>query len=298
MVQNFYKRKLMKRNYMNNLKYFILLFCLILFSLITSCKTQKTLSAASNQSITDSVQTKSAIFSDSITYKMSENQFNFEWLSIKFSAEYEADNNNTSFSGQIRIRKDSIIWVSISKFSIEGVRMLITQDSIYVVNRMEDSYFKSDFNYINRFINSTVDFDMLQAFIVGNDFKYYEKDKFKTSYDGENFHLSTVNRHKLKKYIKNENDKLKILVQNIEVDANNYKIKNLIVKEVKENNKLKISYSDFENINSQLFPKLLNIKISSEKEIEIKLEYSRIIINEELNFPFKIPENYERIIPK
>lgn len=288
----------MKRNYMNKTKLFrFIIYILSIFSLF-SCKTQETISNTSNRAKEDTIQIKTTLGSDSIIYKMTENQFNFEWLSAKFTADYETDNNNTSFSGQIRIRKDSIIWISISKFSIEGARILITQDSIFVINRMDNNYFKSDFNYINRFINSTVDFDMLQAFIVGNDFKYYEKDKFKTSFDGEYFHLNTINRHKLKKYIRNENDKLKILIQNIEINPRTYKIINLNVKEVKENNKLKISYSDFENINDQLLAKLLQISIISEKVIGIKLEYSKVILNEEFNFPFKIPENYERIIPK
>lgn len=288
----------MKRNYMNKTRLFrFIIYILSIFSLF-SCKTQETISNASNRAKEDTIQIKTTLGSDSIIYKMTENQFNFEWLSAKFTADYETDNNNTSFSGQIRIRKDSIIWISISKFSIEGARILITQDSIFVINRMDNNYFKSDFNYINRFINSTVDFDMLQAFIVGNDFKYYEKDKFKTSFDGEYFHLNTINRHKLKKYIRNENDKLKILIQNIEINPRTYKIINLNVKEVKENNKLKISYSDFENINDQLLAKLLQISIISEKVIGIKLEYSKVILNEEFNFPFKIPENYERIIPK
>lgn len=283
---------------MNKTKLFrFIIYILSIFSLF-SCKTQETISNTSNRAKEDTIQIKTTLGSDSIIYKMTENQFNFEWLSAKFTADYETDNNNTSFSGQIRIRKDSIIWISISKFSIEGARILITQDSIFVINRMDNNYFKSDFNYINRFINSTVDFDMLQAFIVGNDFKYYEKDKFKTSFDGEYFHLNTINRHKLKKYIRNENDKLKILIQNIEINPRTYKIINLNVKEVKENNKLKISYSDFENINDQLLAKLLQISIISEKVIGIKLEYSKVILNEEFNFPFKIPENYERIIPK
>lgn len=283
---------------MNKTKLFrFIIYILSIFSLF-SCKTQETISNTSNRAKEDTIQIKTTLGSDSIIYKMTENQFNFEWLSAKFTADYETDNNNTSFSGQIRIRKDSIIWISISKFSIEGARILITQDSIFVINRMDNNYFKSDFNYINRFINSTVDFDMLQAFIVGNDFKYYEKDKFKTSFDGDYFHLNTINRHKLKKYIRNENEKLKILIQNIEINPRTYKIINLNVKEVKENNKLKISYSDFENINDQLLAKLLQISIISEKVIGIKLEYSKVILNEEFNFPFKIPENYERIIPK
>jgi hypothetical protein len=288
----------MKRNYMNKSKLFWLIIYLLSTLSLLSCKSQKTISSTPNRAIADTIQIKTVLVSDSIINKMTENQFNFEWLSAKFTADYETDNNNTSFSGQIRIRKDSLIWISISKFSIEGARILITQDSIFVINRMDNNYFKSDFNYINRFINSTVDFDMLQAFIVGNDFKYYEKNKFKTSFDGENFQLNTINRHKLKKYIRNENEKLKILVQNIEINPKTYKIINLNVKEVKENNKLKISYSDFENINNQLLAKILQISIISEKVIGIKLEYSKVNLNEELNFPFKIPENYERIIPK
>jgi hypothetical protein len=283
---------------MNKSKLFWLIIYLLSTLSLLSCKSQKTISSTPNRAIADTIQIKTVLVSDSIINKMTENQFNFEWLSAKFTADYETDNNNTSFSGQIRIRKDSLIWISISKFSIEGARILITQDSIFVINRMDNNYFKSDFNYINRFINSTVDFDMLQAFIVGNDFKYYEKNKFKTSFDGENFQLNTINRHKLKKYIRNENEKLKILVQNIEINPKTYKIINLNVKEVKENNKLKISYSDFENINNQLLAKILQISIISEKVIGIKLEYSKVNLNEELNFPFKIPENYERIIPK
>ncbi len=283
---------------MNKSKLFWLIIYLLSTLSLLSCKSQKTISSTPNRAIADTIQIKTVLVSDSIINKMTENQFNFEWLSAKFTADYETDNNNTSFSGQIRIRKDSLIWISISKFSIEGARILITQDSIFVINRMDNNYFKSDFNYINRFINSTVDFDMLQAFIVGNDFKYYEKNKFKTSFDGENFQLNTINRHKLKKYIRNENEKLKILVQNIEINPKTYKIINLNVKEVKENNKLKISYSDFENINNQLLAKILQISIISEKVIGIKLEYSKVNLNEELSFPFKIPENYERIIPK
>lgn len=280
---------------MNNFRHtsFILLIFIAL-----SCSTSKEIKKTTIPDIVVTPPIAEVTQTDSIIEKMTASQFNFEWFSAKFSADYEIDNNNTSFSGQIRIRKDSIIWISISKFSIEGARILITQDSIFVVNRLDNNYFKSDFNYINRFINNAIDFDMLQALVLGNDLKYYENDKFKSNYENGFISLNTVNRHKLKKYIKNENDKLKILVQNILVDPETYKIKNLTVKEVKENNKLKINYDNFEFIEKQLFPKLLHVSIISEKQINITIEYSKIYINESLNFPFKIPEGYERIIPK
>jgi len=273
-------------------------YCLLIVfvSLLVACKTTKQLQVqkeANPQPIHTNDNTTDSVFDN-----MSKSQFRFDWLSAKFSADYEIDNNNTSFSGQIRIRKDSLIWISISKFSIEIARMLITEDSVQLINWMENSYFKSDFNYINRFINNAVDFDMLQAFFVGNDFKYYENDQFKTSFDGSQYHLVTVNRHKLKKYIKTENDKLKILVQSILIDPLTYKINELTVKEVKANNKLKASYSNYKDIGGQSFPLRLNVLISAEKEIKINIDFSRISIDEALNFPFKIPGNYERMNPK
>ena len=282
---------------MNNMKTINLFISIILIFIVLSCKTSK----IANQTPlikkeVPFIQSDNVI-TDSIISKMASNQFDFEWFSAKFTADYEIDKNNTSFSGQIRIRKDSIIWISISKFSIEGLRIKITQDSVFVINRLEDNYFQSDFNYINKFINNAIDFDMLQAFIIGNDFKYYENDKFKTSVDNNYFHLETVNRHKLKKYIKTENDRLKILVQSILIDSKTYKIKSLTVKEVKENNKLKISYDNFELINDKLFPKSIQISILSAKEININIEYSKIYKDEPLTFPFKIPESYERLIP-
>ena len=88
------------------------------------------------------------------------------------------------------------------------------------------------------------------------------------------------------------------MVQSILIAPITFKINELTVKEVKANNKLKATYSDYKNINGQLFPSKLNVLISAEKDIKINIDFSRISIDEPLNFPFKIPVSYERIIPK
>ncbi len=281
---------------MNKLSFYKFPFLIVFVFLIIGCKSKQHLPVQKEIQPNEMLFTENT--TDSIFEKMNQNQFHYDWLSAKFSADYEVDNNNTSFSGQIRIQKDSVIWISISKFSIDIARLLITQDSVQFINWTDNSYFKTDFNYINRFVNNAVDFDMLQAFFVGNDFKYYENNKFKTYFDGMQYHLTTVNRHKLKKYIKNENDKLKILVQTILIDPVTFKINDLTVKEVKANNKLNANYGNYENIKGQLFPHKLNVLISAEKEIKINIVFSRVNVDEPLNFPFRIPGSYERLIPK
>lgn len=265
---------------------------LLLLLFLTSCKTVTKIENPSYNPIIESpIEVKQV---DSIFSAMWRNQFNFEYLNVSFSADYEVDKNSTSFSGQLRMKKDSIIWLSISKFSVEGARILLYNDSVFFINRIDETYFSGDFNSINRFINSAVDFDILQAIILGNDFKYYENDKFKSEFDGKYFHLSTVNRRKLKKYIKNENDKLKILIQNIYIDPNTLKIKELSVKEIRANNKLKVQYSDYKKIGGQLFPMSIKINITAEKDIIINVKFSKVNTDSEPTFPFKIPKSYKK----
>ncbi len=270
---------------------FYAIFTQILFHY--SCKTATKIENYPNEHVIQNpIEVKQV---DSIFSSMWRNQFNFEYLNASFSADYEVDKNSTSFSGQLRMKKDSIIWLSISKFSVEGARLLLYNDSFFYINRIDETYFSGDFNTLNRFINSAVDFDMLQSIILGNDFKYYENDKFKSEFDGKYFHLSTVNRRKLKKYIKNENDKLKVLIQNIFIDPYTYKIKELSVKEIRANNKLRVHYSNYKKINGQLYPMSMIIRIMAEKDITINLNFSKISTDSETTFQFKIPKTYKKI---
>jgi len=229
--------------------------------------------------------------------QLKKNEMKFDWLSVKFSATYIEDKKKISFRGQMRIKRDSIIWVSISPaLGIEMARLIITNDSIKFIDRIGSSYLVADFDYINRFINGTLDFDMLQAFLIGNDFTFFENGKFKASIDAMEYRLLTVGRGKLKKYIKSNQEGLKIPIQNIWLNSENFKITKVMIKEVKqEGRKLQAFYSDFNNIDGQLFPHHLDFQITSESKIDIGIDYSKIIVNKPLKFPFKVPDKFSRV---
>ncbi len=72
-------------------------------------------------------------------------------------------------NADIRLKKDSIIWVSMrSATGIEGVRALITKDSILVINRLEKEYYAYRFEDLSEKFKFEFDFDMIQSIIVGN----------------------------------------------------------------------------------------------------------------------------------
>ena len=56
-----------------------------------------------------------------------------EWLSLKGKINLDKDSKEIKFSTDIRIRKDSAIWMSIiAPFGIEIFRIMLMPDSIYM----------------------------------------------------------------------------------------------------------------------------------------------------------------------
>ena len=265
----------------------ILLFYLLSSIFLFSCSPQKKLYRAP-------IKEEGA---DYLFGKLKEKELKFSTFSAKISVEYKNGKSKKSFGGQIRILNDSVIWLSFAPaLGIEVMRIMITQDSVKFINRMNNTYFCGDYNYVNNFLNTNIDFDILQSFLIGNDLSFYENGKFRASLDKGQYKLSTAARIKLKKFVRNSQENLRILIQNIWIDPETFKISQADVKEIgRPNIKLQAGYSEYEKIEDQLFPKKMNFFVDADNKIRVNVEFSRIAINNPLTFPFKIPQSYNEI---
>lgn len=263
-----------------------MLACIICSALILGCNPQKKI-------IREPLKDKGA---DYLFEQLKKNEFHFDWLSIKFSAEVTFNKNSNSFSGNARIRKDSAIWMAIyPALGIEALRILVTTDSVKMLNRIAQTYFCGDFKYMNKLLQTDLDFDMLQSLLIGNDFSTYENDVFKASVDGLQYKLSTIGRRRLKKHLKSTEDSL-IIVQDIWLDPDSYKIEKVHMKELKQTRKLEAKYSDFAKVDSMFFPYKLHFDIESEKDkMEISIDNSKVTAAGPLTFPFNVSDKYDRI---
>ncbi|MBN1337926.1 MAG: DUF4292 domain-containing protein [Bacteroidales bacterium] len=234
---------------------------------------------------------------DYIFEKLKENELKFDWFSGKFSLDLILDKKKTSFNGQIRARKDSAIWVSFSPvLGIEMARLLITADSVLYLNRINNTAFRGSMDFVNNFLQTNIDFDVIQSLLLGNDLTYYENGKFRVSYDSREYHLVTAGRAKLKKYVKNREDENRVYIQNIFLDPLTFKITQLRIKEVqKETKKLEARYSAFQPVDGQLFPHHIDYDIMADVPIVVSINYSRITLGEMQKMPFNIPHKYTRI---
>lgn len=214
-------------------------------------------------------------------------EIDFRYLTAKSkisfkSPEQDIDNANIN----IRVRKDSVIWLSVSKLGIEAVRGLITRDSITIIDKIHREYTVYDFPTLSKQFNFEMNFALLQALVVGN--------------------LPLPRRPAQK--IKNERDYLllrqsegKVLVENY-IGEEDRKLKKLMVTEQPTKNTLRLDYEDFASLNNFLFPytSLMTLDYKSKTDGQfyqtlLRIKHSKVeLIDKSPGFPFTIPTNYQR----
>jgi hypothetical protein len=267
---------------------------IVLFSLlITSCKNQQPITLNNGKCLIDPKSAKV------LTKQLKESEFKFDRLNAKISAEALIDSSSNSFSITLRLKKDSVLWMSISKIGIEGARVLITKDSVKFLNRIKNQFFVGDYAFISKLLNTDLDFEMLQSLLVGNSVEFYDEDeKIKSGVDNCQYTLGTIRKHKLRKVME-KGKELKEPAQSIYMQPENFKIARILFYEFNPDRSFDAQFSDFTKIDStQQFPQKIKYTIVAKKNVLIDINYTKIVLNEEQSFPFKIPDNYEQVVYK
>jgi hypothetical protein len=222
-------------------------------------------------------------------------QFDFNWVTAKAEVEY-ADKNNeiTSFDVNLRMRKDSAIWISITPLlGIEVARVLVTPDSIRILDRLRKTYMLRDFSFLEDMLKTKINFDIMQAVIVGNYFPYLKNEKLKSVYEDSTFLiLSTLSKHKVRRIMEDKDPNTPI-VQDFWIDSN-YKINRSKITDDKLNRTLEANYSHYFELNGKLFPHNILVSVAAATTLKIKIDFSKITTEEVSAMPFSVPEKYEK----
>lgn len=233
-----------------------------------------------------------------ILSEMNNSELNFETFSAKSAVTITKEEKVTSFKANLRIRTDSAIWISITPiFGIEMARVLITEDSVKVLDRLNKEYFTGDFDYINNKFNLDLEFSMLQSLLVGNMVKFEKEENLRFARDKNLYYLGNLKKRKAKKV---EDNPQKITRKSEElisiwIDPFSYKLTEVILTDLSADKFVQGKYSEYQQIEEQLVPRQLNFTIQSENTSSIHIDYSRIDLNEDINFPFNISSKYERV---
>lgn len=257
---------------------------------LTSCKTaqraEKPVVIKENRKLVDRT-------ADELLKLINDSAFSAVWMSGKAEVETDLEGKTNSFDITLRIKRDSAIWISISPLlGIEVMRVFITRDSVKYLDRLHKKYEATDYNFLNNLLRMNIDFDIIQGVLTGNIFAY-KKNKFNSVYNEEDkyYILSSLSKHKLKRSLE-EKDPNKPIIQDMWINDLNFRITRLSIEDDKIKKTLTTDYDDFRGTESGLFPFKSQTKITAEKNLSIKIDYTKVYVREQQEFPFAIPSSY------
>jgi len=211
-------------------------------------------------------------------------EIDFEYFQTRTKVRYTEGDKQVNGNAHIRIKKDSLIWFSISpSVGLEATRVMITKDTAIVINRMDKEYYIFNFEEISRYFNFKVDFELIQSIILGNLAREID-DKTQIAKEN-NYYL-----------IKQTSGPLDI--QSF-VLIDNKKIETVLINEIETSNFMTLKYSEFKETSNYLFARNCQINLTYKAKkgpmvTSINLQHHRADISDKpLKFPFNIPSKYE-----
>ncbi len=214
------------------------------------------------------------------------------WFAARVAVDAELDSEKRSFNVNLRMRRDSIIWMSISPaLGIEVARVLISPDSVKVLNRINGTYFKGGFGYLSELLQADLNFKMLQSILLGNAYLHYTVDKYILDRENGEFVLSTFKKRKMKR--ENEMEIPEIVTQEIWYSPERQRVSRMEMRDYRPMRNFSVRYLAYDLIDSLQVPSSFQIDAQANKSLRVQMTYSRIVLNKEQNTAFSIPDDYE-----
>ena len=222
------------------------------------------------------------------------NSFDFESLQAKVGIKVETEDNAFNLKGQLKMKKDSILWASINlPLGLEVARIKVTADSIFFINKSNKSYLAEQIESFNYLQNINADINTIQSVFTGNIFLINKKSDNNVFIKDNKYNLLSEENIT---FINNKYKKNFTINKNIIIDPTLFRItKYEIINNEDSNYGLTIDYSDFINIGGKYLPSIIKINISTEEKMYITITYSNISTNNNTQYNFSIPKKYERI---
>lgn len=211
--------------------------------------------------------------------KLRSEELNFNYLKAKSKVTWKTDNNQDNYTVDIRVKKDSLIWVNVSVAMVSGATGLFSKDRMQFYHKINNEYYNLTYDSLSVLMGFKIDFNILQSLIVGN--QPFKKNNSRVIRENDNF------------IFKQEEGQIKI----DNFVGPNRKLKKLLVSDEPSKNKLTMDYEDFSTINQILFPYSSSITLDvTNKENQLKktvisIKYSKVeLLDTPLPFPFRVPE--------
>lgn len=211
-------------------------------------------------------------------------EIDFDYFQGKARMVLRDANKEREVKANIRIRKDSVIWMTFSVIGVQGGKALINKDSITIVSTVDKEYYVFPYSELTNRYHFNIDYEVVQAAMLGNPI---------IPRSG----ADQVDRESSMYLLRQKQSGIDVVNY---INAASMKIEKVEMKEENSMNSLVINYSNFQPVGDKVFPyngtiNLFYKTLSGLLNTTIIFEYNKAEVGDrELRFPFNIPKRYER----
>ena len=261
---------------------------LMIVGLMASCRSTKKIQTAIAKKDTVEVtnvnkaKNDTALFIQNALRKLDSAKINYTTFTAKINVDYrDADDKKYDVNANVRMYKDSAIWISVNAIlGIEGLRAMITQDSVKILDKQNKIYTARSIDYLQEVTSLPLDLKSLQNLIIGNPVLL---DPNVISYTQQAGNIAFVSLGRWFKHL--------LTVRETDYTLQRSKLDDA---DISRTRTAELIYTDYENKKGSPFSTKRQISIVEKKKLDIKLDFKQYDFNEEVSFPFSIPKNYKQ----
>jgi hypothetical protein len=268
----------------SNMKYLMALAVFVI--LISSCRSTRKISTAMSKKDSTTVtinpaENDSAKKVESALFKIKGSYIDFNTFSAQMKIDYsDSRDKKYDVNAFVRMKKDSIIWISINAIlGIEAFRVMITPDTVSVLDKINKTIQYHSFDYLREMVNLPLDFPILQDLIIGN--PVFLDSNIVAYTENENFTSLTALGAFFKNFATFYNPDL--LLQRSKLDD----------VDITRSRTADLTYQDYEDNGNRKFSNKRKISIAYKTKLDIDLEFKKVEFGSTQNYPFSVPAKYK-----
>jgi len=200
-----------------------------------------------------------------------------DWLSLKGKINLEKEGQKINVSTDIRIRRDSAIWLSVNgPFGIELFRAVLTPDSIFYINISKSTFRKQPISYLHQQIKTEISFQQIQKMFFGT--PNIKKGKYSFLKNEKTYIISAKNKTEGTISFNIDKETFRIIEGSYFKNKDEY---------------FKFNLTNYVLIKTNfLIPKKLLLDMRARDNFLVELNHSKITANKKLIMNFSIPKSY------
>jgi len=215
---------------------------------------------------------------EELNREISNNRISYQTFSSKSKIDVNGPGLSQSVNAQIDMVKDTMIGVSLRLFGVEGARILITPDSVKLLDRLNQTYLAKGYSYIKEQFALDISFTDLQNLIAGNPV-FYDSTALSPGVADDKYVLFSQSA----------------VYKNTVWLSPDFSLNRMFIEDLQQDRNVTLTYSQFDKIEGKPFAFIRSILIDAQGDFAANIEFSKVTLNEPVDFTFTVNPKYTRL---